>query len=149
MTTLVTWDDREIVKALQKLQAASGNLLPALREIGEVLIESTKERFVSGTGPDGQKWDENSRVTVDRKGRNLPLVDEGTLMESISPEVIGNDVLEISTSLEYASMQQFGGTKSKFPHLWGDIPARPFLGISSDDESKILDILRDHLERSF
>lgn len=131
------------------MQDAGKDLSPALRIIGEKLVESTQQRFESGTGPDGQKWEENSPVTVDRKGRNFPLVDEGTLMESISYALISNDALEVGSSMEYAAMQQFGGTKSEFPWLWGDIPARPFLGISSDDESKILDILRDHLERSF
>lgn len=149
MPGLIEWDDREVIKALQKLQDAGKDLSPALKDIGELLIESTKQRFESGIGPDSQKWEANSPVTVDRKGRNLPLVDEGTLMESISYALIGNDTLEVGSSMEYAAMQQFGGTKSEFPWLWGDIPARPFLGISSDDESKMLDILRDHLERSF
>jgi phage gpG-like protein len=45
-------------------------------------------------------------------------------------------------------MQQFGGSKSEFPHLWGDIPERPFLGISDDDRSNILDIVQSHLEAS-
>jgi phage gpG-like protein len=44
----------------------------------------------------------------------------------------------------YAAMQQFGGTKAEFPHLWGDIPERPFLGVS-DDEKEILEIISDYL----
>jgi len=47
--------------------------------------------------------------------------------------------------MEYAAMMQFGGTKSEFPNLWGDIPARPFLGISEDDKTDILTILERHL----
>jgi phage gpG-like protein len=46
-------------------------------------------------------------------------------------------------------MQQFGGTKNEFPFLWGDIPARPFLGISNDDEKAILSIIEDHILSSF
>ena len=149
MAVFIEWDDSEVIKGLQKLQNAGKDLSPALRDIGELLIVSTKERFATGTGPDGKNWEDNAAVTIDRKGRNKPLVDEGTLMESIRPDVIGNDVLEISTSLQYAAMQQFGGTKSEFPYLWGDIPARPFFGISSDDEAKILEIFEQHLERSF
>jgi len=52
----------------------------------------------------------------------------------------------IGSPMEYAAMQQFGGTKAEFPNLWGDIPARPFLGISSQDENEILTILRNYLE---
>ena len=79
-----------------------------------------------------------------RKGRNKPLVDHGTLMDMIKAEVHGN-VLEVGSPMEYAAMQQFGGEKSEFPNLWGDIPARPFLGISDADEKAILKIVEDHL----
>jgi phage gpG-like protein len=29
--------------------------------------------------------------------------------------------------------------------LWGDIPARPFLGVSDDDKDEILNIIAAHL----
>ena len=74
-------NDAEILQALKKLEQSAGDLSPAMKEIGEVLVESTKQRFVSGEGPDGQAWAENSPVTIDRKGRSNPLIDEGTLSE--------------------------------------------------------------------
>lgn len=137
-------DDAEVMKALQRLERAVGDISPALKEIGEVLVESTKQRFASGEGPDGNAWKGNSDVTIDRKGRDMPLVDEGTLMDSIHYQLSGN-MLEIGTALEYAAMQQFGGTKAEFPFLWGDIPERPFLGLSDEDENAILNILKEHL----
>ena len=145
MSFSVSFDGEKIIKALQKLQEKTGNLSPALREIGEVLKESTKQRFNDSTAPDGEKWPENSAVTIERKGRNQPLVGRGTLAEQITAQVIGNDTLEVGSSMEYAAMQQFGGDKSEFPHLWGDIPARPFLGISDQDENEILTILEEYL----
>jgi len=45
-------------------------------------------------------------------------------------------------------MQQFGGTRSAFPNLWGDIPARPFLGISAEDEVAVLDIIDEWLTQA-
>jgi len=138
-------DDTKIKKALQDLQSATGDLSPAFHAIGKQLVESTKQRFSSGTGPDGKKWEDNSQVTIDRKGRNKPLVDSGTLMDQIKDEIIGNNTLEISSTMGYAAMQQFGGTKDEFSNLWGDIPARPFLGISSDDETSILSTIEDHI----
>lgn len=143
-------DDAEIKRALQDLQRAVGDLSPAFREIGEVLVESTKQRFEAGVGPDGKKWPLNSVLsTLLYKEGDRPLINEGTLMESIQYQITGKNELEIGTAMEYAAMQQFGGTKSEFPSLWGDIPARPFLGLSSDDETKILDILQDHLKGLF
>lgn len=142
-------DDAKIKKALQDLQQATGDLSPAFRDIGEQLVEATKQRFSSGTAPDGQKWADNSQVTIERKGRNKPLVDSGALMAEINYQIIGNNTLEIGSPMEYAAMQQFGGTKNEFSHLWGDIPARPFLGISSDDEAEILNIIEKHLTNNF
>lgn len=149
MTISITWDDREVTRALQKLAANTNNLSPAFREIGELLVESTKERFSAGKGPNDQPWAKNAPTTLARKGRNLPLIDSGTLMEQIHYALIGNDTLEVGSSMEYAAMQQFGGKKSDFLYLWGDIPARPFLGISDQDEAGILAILREHIESSF
>ncbi len=143
----VEFDDRKIIKALQDLKSAVGDLSPAFKVLGDDLVESTKQRFETSKGPDGNAWEDNSDVTIDRKGRNKPLVDEGSLAEQISYAITG-EILEIGSSMEYAAMQQFGGTKSEFPFLWGDIPARPFLGISSEDETNILAIIEDFLTDS-
>lgn len=137
----------EIVGALRDLQSAINDLGPAFREIGEVLTESTKARFESGIGPDGQPWQDNADATIERKGRNSPLIDTGTLMEQIHYSIVGN-TLEIGSPMVYAAMQQFGGTKDEFPWLWGDIPARPFLGVSASDRDDILQIVKSHLSSS-
>lgn len=140
-----SFDDTEVVRAFQRLQRAVGDISPALKEIGEDLVESTKQRFSSGVGPDGEQWKDNSQVTIERKGRNKPLIDEGTLMAEIHKQLIGTDTLEVGSPMKYAAMQQFGGSKSEFPFLWGDIPERPFLGVSDDDEAKILRTVDEYL----
>jgi phage virion morphogenesis protein len=143
----VTFDSARLVRALSDLQAAVGDLSPALRDIVEELQESTKQRFGSKIGPDGQRWADNSDVTIERKGRNDPLVGGGTLARELSYDVDQN-TLTFGSLMEYAAMQQFGGKKAEFPNLWGDIPARPFIGISSDDESAILAIIAKHLNNA-
>jgi len=143
---IIEFNDRDVLTALQNLERATGNLRPALTEIGEVLKESTKQRFGSQTSPGGQHWPANSPVTIERKGRNQPLTGEtGILMDTINYYPVGNDTLEIGSPMGYAAMQQFGGTKGEFPHLWGDIPDRPFLGVSEDDKDEILSIINRHL----
>ena len=57
-------DDRAILNALRNLQRAGANLRPALAEIGEQLVESTKKRFETSTAPDGSAWEENSASTL-------------------------------------------------------------------------------------
>jgi phage gpG-like protein len=50
----------------------------------------------------------------------------------------------------YAAVQQFGAAKGAFgrtsrgaPIPWGNIPARPFLGISAEDEPLMLEIVAE------
>lgn len=145
MTNYVNWDDRQILAAMHKLQRVTGDLSPALRDVGEILKESTTQRFSSKTGPDGQAWEGNSDVTIERKGRDFPLTDGGELGGTIDYQLLGNDSLLIGSPMEQSAMMQFGGTKSEFPHLWGPIPKRPYLGVSDDDESAIIDVFERHL----
>jgi phage virion morphogenesis protein len=146
MTASIEVDDDDIRGALQRLLSATGDVSPALANIGEILVPSTRRRFSSKTGPDGERWDDNSEVTIARKGRNNPLVEHGDLLRQIAYQLAGSDTLEVFNTLPYAAMQQFGGTKEEFPWLWDDIPARPFFGISEDDKDAILDEIQAHIE---
>lgn len=138
-------DDRAVTQMLQRLIDAGQNPRPALLGVGEDLVESTKRRFETQTAPDGSRWERNSPVTIKRKGRDQPLTGRGTLMDQINYQLTGNDTLDVGSPTVYAAMQQFGGTKSEFPNLWGDIPARPFIGISTEDEQSILDTFNNYL----
>lgn len=161
-------DNRNVIEALESLRGNAMNMIPALRDIGEHLTETTKRRFDSGTAPDGSKWPANSAATIleylggykgshtkagklsakgiSRMGSKKPLIGETrSLMSTIDYRLRGNDVLEIGSPMIYSGMQQFGGSKSTFPNLWGDIPARPFLGVSDEDERSILDIVEGYL----
>ena len=140
-------DNTEVLDALNRLVQQGDDLTAPLQEVGEYLVESTKKRFATKTAPDGTAWKANSPVTVARKGRDDALIGETTqLADAIFSNVSGN-ALEIGSTRQYAAMQQFGGSRSEFAHLWGDIPARPFLGVSDDDKDEVLGILADHLSR--
>lgn len=139
-------DNQPVITMLRELAHRVENPRPALLLIGEKLAENTKQRFVNQKGPDGVDWAPNSQVTIDRKGgRGSILTDYGTLGDSIAASVESDNTIIVSTSIEYAAMQQFGGKKSDFPNLWGDIPARPFMGFSDHDQDEVLEILRDFL----
>ena len=115
-------------------------------EMGEDITESTKQRFETGTAPDGSAWPLNSVLsTLLYKQGDKPLVDHGYLAESIHYQTLGNTGVAIGTNKVQAAMMQFGGTKAQFPHLWGDIPARPYIGLSAADGQDILEILADYL----
>ncbi len=143
----------EITPALNRLLKASNNLSPVFRDIANSMLDSTKQRFGKGVAPDGTKWAKNSAVTIKKKGSNRPLIDSKDLANTIS--IASNDKeAEIYSSKIYAGVQQFGAKKGQYTKPgkrttpWGDIPARPFLGISTEDENKITTMLRIHLEDS-
>lgn len=139
-------NDAQITAALAQAIAALGDLTPVMEEIGSILLDSTKQRFVTGEAPDGTPWVANSPVTLARKKGSRPLIGAtGALAEGFQVEASSNSV-QISTDKDQALMMQFGGTKAQFPHLWGDIPARPFLGDSEEDRQNILDTISDALE---
>lgn len=142
----IIYDDAEVMAALHQLLERTGNIRPALVDIGEAGVESTKQRFGTMTAPDGSHWATNSDVTIDRKGFNRPLTGEtGTLMDTIRYQLDGDFAVLIGSNKDQAAMMQFGGTKAEFPNLWGDIPGRPYLGISDADKAEILSIIQRHL----
>lgn len=171
-------DDKQVLAALQRLVDAGRDLKPAMQDIGEYLVVSTRQRFQDGAAPDGTPWAPNSYTTFDRlagglgksnygKGGRLnakgaghiagkkPLIGETKqLSTKIFSRATAHSV-EVGSPLEYAGVQHFGAKQGEFgrsrrggPIPWGDIPARPFLGLSDDDQAAVLDILQDHLERA-
>lgn len=164
----LTLDDSDAQREISKLLRRLADPKPALREIGEVLTASTKDRFGSETDPEGRPWAPNSPVTLARhlgrtkgnytkagglsaRGRKRLagkriLTQHGYLGDTIHPQLEGGGKgVAVGSAQIYAAMQQFGGSKSQFPNLWGDIPPRPFLGLSTADEKAVLGILRRHL----
>ena len=161
-------DNKNVIEAMERLAKAVANPRPAMLTIGEKLVQSTKQRFESSTAPDGKKWQPNSDTTLrstlhggnhfkkngslKKSGQSYlankkPLIGAThQLATTINYQLDGNG-LRIGSPMEYAAMQQFGGKKSRFPKLWGDIPARPFLGISDSDETMILTTVNDYLRR--
>lgn len=157
----------EATPALRRLQALIDDLTPAMQEIGEVLIASTKERFVSGTAPDGTPWAPKTPATIAayrRRGDTVstrPLIGPtGRLGREITATSSSRSV-EVGSNLIQSAVMQFGAAKGAFgrtsrgafgtsevgdPIPWGNIPARPFLGVSDQDERNILDIVEEHLQ---
>lgn len=156
MANLIEIDDEDILAALRRLQNHGNNLRPVLQKIGDNLTDSTKQRFASKTAPDGHAWLRNAESTqwarkklpgggYSIKGRDDPLIDGGTLGDTITSQLFGHDGVQIGSIRDQAAMMQFGGTKSEFHQLWGDIPARPYLGVSEDDKNNILMLIEHFL----
>ena len=166
--------------ALTALKRALGDKKTILRQIGEALVASTDERFVSMQSPDGAPWKPlHPRTIRQKRNKQKILTERGLLRGSIHYELNG-DTLEVGTDRKYGAIHQFGGVvkipartqtvkigtkgknkgrfmkaKSKAAHAIErtfiipahdvTIPARPFLGLSSDDKEEIVEIVHKHL----
>lgn len=107
-----------------------------LREIGTVLVASGEKTITERGRP--VRYKPLAESTIARKGSSKPLIDKGTLQNSLDYEQQGSDLY--LTSVEYLKYHQFqaGRTKAKFP-------ARPVWGVQDDDNEEITDIILDKL----
>lgn len=164
-------DDREVVRALDRLHAKAGRMAPAMKNIGEVVLRSTQDRFSSQVDPDGRPWQRLKASTIAAKAlrghSDKILRQRGYLADSIRYQANESGV-RIGTNRIYSAIHQFGGKtkphvirpKNKKALAWpgarhptravnhpgSDIPARPFLGISRQDRERILEVVADHLK---
>lgn len=127
---------------------------PLMRRIGERIQASTKDRFGEQKAPDGQPWKELSTDYAQTKPRNRHkiLTLRGNLRRYIRWQADATSV-QIGTNTKYAAIHQFGGTirpkKGKALAFGGEvvssvaIPARPYLGISTQDQQEIHAIIKE------
>ena len=134
-------DDAELRAGLKQLAARIGDLTPFFRDVGEDLLNSTRERFGTQTSPAGVPWEALSPAYRKRKRKNRDkiLTLDGSLRGTLTYAIAPNE-LRIGSPLIYGATHQFGRPEA-------GIPARPFLGLSDADREAILDALRDWLAR--
>jgi phage virion morphogenesis protein len=133
--------------ASQALQRASDSLgdegeALLLRDIGEYLQGSTLDRAALEVSPDGSPWAALSPRYATRKnrlrpGRAILRFDNHMLGDRFSYQVEPHAVA-LGTSAVQGAAMQFGR-----PDV--NLPARPWLGLSEQDEREIVQITQDHL----
>ena len=148
-------DSQSVTEALRRLAASAADPEPALKMIGERMVRSTKKRFKTSTAPDGAKWLPNKPSTLKRKKGNKPLIGATHSLATQISYAVSLDTLKVGSPMIYAATQQFGASRGQFgknkrnhPIPWGDIPARPFLGVSKEDEEMIDNTVAEYLHRA-
>lgn len=130
------------------------------KDIGEALVSSTRNRFREQKGPDGRPWKKSLRA---KTTGGQTLVDTGRLKNSITSRATSHGV-EVGTNDKRASIHQGNNGRDvkikakkakalrfKIGNSWAikksvTIPARPFIGISDDDQEEVTDIINEHIE---
>ena len=138
MAAALDVDIAQLESVRRLLQGAERSIKPTLlQKIGAELETTARDRIDSGDrlAPDGTDWPEWSESYLKtRRGQHSLLLGEGNLMDSIQSSVDGRGFVEVGSNLIYAATHQFGDDAR-------NIPARPFLGISSNDEGLVLEII--------
>jgi phage virion morphogenesis protein len=128
--------------SLQRLQTRLRRIqhLPLgglLEGIASEIASQTKRRIsTEKTSPEGVAWAAWSpKYAAKRHSGQSLLMGEGNLVDDIQYQVSGNEGV-VGSSLIYAATHQIGDDSR-------NIKARPFLGISSSNETALLRILDD------
>lgn len=158
----VTGNAGQVGEALDELLKRAGNLRDPLAEIGELLLPSIHQRFNQGVAPDGSPWAPLAPSTLARK-KGPGILRESLHLQGSFRYQVGNDELLVGTNVPYAAAHQFGlpahtiRPKSGKALMWPGakhpvkkvehpgLKARPFLGLSIEDEAAILDVVKDYL----
>ncbi len=156
----VTISDAGVRRGFEQLARLMTNTRPVMAAIGTELVASTHMRFVTQTDPDGQAWQALNSEYAEGKRNSRILTESGRLRDSINSRP-SNDQVLVGTNVIYAAVHQFGAViqPRSASHLYfrmgGNLivankvtlPARPFLGISSDDQTAIAEIVFDFVDR--
>ncbi|MDP0232225.1 phage virion morphogenesis protein [Glaesserella parasuis] len=122
----------EIIKTLKLLASTTENNASLMRNIAGTMESAVLTNFDVGGRPRwlGIKYRDGS-----------PLVDTENLMSSITSDY-DKDVAIVGTNEAYAAIHQFGGKAGRGRKV--DIPARPFLMLTPQDEEDILQDVQDY-----
>jgi len=155
VTASLNGDTKGLLNRLNKINAVDRR--GVLNAIGESLRTSAVERFQSQTGPDGGRWKPSIRATSDG-GKTL--IKTSVLRDSIQTQSSSNGVTVGTNDIRAATLQfgdertiraksskyltfNIGGEWKRVKEVKVNIPARPFLGISSEDEQEIRETIEE------
>lgn len=148
--------DNAMKNAAKKL--ANKKLLMAT--IGEALVAGTQRRFQAQKTPDGQNWKPSGRAATEG---GMTLSDSGHLRKSIDYAATPDKVM-VGSNAVYSRIHQVGGVIKpkngktlKFTTASGkevaakqvNIPARPYLGVSTQDKEEIKACIQAFLKGAF
>lgn len=122
------YNNQAVLSRIRQIATTLGSPEPLLRDIGEVLVESTQQRFSTQQSPDGVPWQALSPRYQAHKHINADkiLTLRGYLGGGMRYQVSG-DTLAVGTNSKYGAIHQFGGEIT--------IPARSQQAYFNQDKS--------------
>lgn len=150
-------NEKELIHALSQLAQHVKYNVPLMRTIAGTMQSAVDQNFEAGGRP---AW-----LGVKSRPDGKPLIDSGALRNSIHSSWDNNEA-QVGTNLKYAAIHQFGGKTSPHKikpvtkkalafggivrklvdHPGSDIPARPFLVLTPQDEDDILEDVQAYFQ---
>lgn len=148
---------KEIDDLSKRIAQKGADASPVTREIAAIMHEAVDQNFEKEGRP---AWPPLKPSTIKRRekagtwpGHVLRTGGQAGLQASVSEKSDATSA-EVGTNKVYAGTHQFGARKGKYgrtkrgaPIPWGDIPARPFLKLTDEDEEDIKDALQKFLDK--
>ena len=143
----IKFEHRIVQEKLLDIAKRVENLRPLMKNIAGIFSYSTEENFKKEGRPD--KWlalaeSTKKQRTKKRKWPGQILQVEGKLATSINT-YYDNDSAIIGSNLEYAAIHQLGGQAGRNKSV--EIPARPYLGITDEEQQEIIDLIVKYIEK--
>ena len=162
-------DDAAVLAALNRLAERVRDAGPAMREIAGHLEDVPHQALEDQASPAGDPWAQLKESTQAQRekrgyGAKKPILERrGDLLGGIASRSTATAAYATSGAV-YSRVHQFGARKGEFgtatglgfslndrgkaasrgsgrPLPWGDIPARPFMGISAEARAAIIESL--------
>ena len=147
----ITLNDNQAIQKLTRIASQLQHPRKLYGLLGETLKKIHADRFKAEVAPDGKKWQSLSPITREIKGNDQILKQGGYLSQKTAYNYDDNR-LEFGSDAKYAKLHQFGGVirpkkgkRLKFGKgsntvyaKQSTIPARPWLGVNTQDEQKLL-----------
>lgn len=152
-----------VLETLGRMADSLDDLTPLMDQIGAALVNSAAVRIrTTNETPEGTPRAQSQRA---RAEGGPTLHDSGALARGINHWAAPDHVM-VGTNTAYAAVMQHGAEQGAFGFLsgrtkpsekrprsqdyfymmpWGDIPARPFLGVSEEDEEEVLGLAKTFL----
>jgi phage virion morphogenesis protein len=155
MTNQITIEHNSptVLEALQELMVQlDGQLSVPMERISGVMARAIERNFADekdpATGAPWQPLSEETTIPFRAEKGYWPgqiLQMRGELASAVAAQ-FGDDWATVTNNKVYAAIQHFGGNTSSKSWIPGvEIPARPFMGLTKEDDEAILDIIAEYL----
>ncbi|SUB23921.1 phage virion morphogenesis protein [Avibacterium avium] len=107
--------------------------------LGETLKKIHAERFKQEVDPQGNNWQPLSAKTLahkQKKGKSTKILRQDGYLSDRTAYNYNDKNVEFGSDAKYARLHQFGGKAGRGKKV--TIPKRPWLGVSQNDEQKLL-----------